>query len=226
MSLLGRAAMLLTFDVAAEAISEHDDWHTHEHLPERRAIPGFLRGSRVIALDGPPRYLVMYEVADLGTLTSDSYLQRLNNPTPWTSKMMAHYQGMRRGFCSLTASVGAGLGHAALLTRFTPAASAAADLRDWLSGQLLPRLPTQAGIGSIHLLESAVTPEMTNEQRIRGADAAVDWALFATGYDLDRVAELSTRQLDARHLAEHGAIDVQQAVYRIDYWLSHMEVDA
>ena len=45
MPLLGSAAMLLAFDLDAGATAEHDDWHTHEHLPERLAIPGFLRGT-------------------------------------------------------------------------------------------------------------------------------------------------------------------------------------
>jgi hypothetical protein len=49
----------------------------------------------------------------------------------------------------------------------------------------LPRLPSEPGIGSAHLLEGAATPPMTNEQRIRGADAGVDWAVLATGYSPD-----------------------------------------
>ena len=40
--------MLLLFDVAQDAIPEHDEWHTHEHLPERLSIPGFVRGTREI----------------------------------------------------------------------------------------------------------------------------------------------------------------------------------
>ena len=52
MALLGKAAMVLSFDVAAAAIDEHDDWHTHEHFPERLSIPGFLRGTRWIAQQG------------------------------------------------------------------------------------------------------------------------------------------------------------------------------
>ena len=104
MSLLGSAAMLLSFDVVPEAISEHDDWHTHEHLPERLSIPGFLRGTRWVALRGAPRYLVLYEVEELATLTSPAYLERLNNPSAWTSSMMPHYRGMSRGFCLVTAA--------------------------------------------------------------------------------------------------------------------------
>ena len=50
--------MLLAFDIAADAIAEHDDWHTHEHLPERLAIPGFLRGTR-LRDDALPRVAAM-----------------------------------------------------------------------------------------------------------------------------------------------------------------------
>ena len=52
MSLLGKAAMLLTFDIEDAAIGEHDDWHTHEHLLERLSIPGFLRGTRWVSFQG------------------------------------------------------------------------------------------------------------------------------------------------------------------------------
>lgn len=39
---------------------------------------------------------------------------------------------------------------------------------------------------------------MTNEQRMRGADAGVDWALLVTGYDQEAFTSLSrTRPLAA-----------------------------
>ena len=132
MPLLGTAAMLLSFDVAEEAIPEHDEWHTHEHLPERLSIPGFLRGSRWVSSTGKPRYFVMYEVAQLATLQSDAYLERLNRPSPWTSRMMAHYRGMNRGFCSVSGSLGTGIGQAGLLIRFKSEAGAEPSLRAWL----------------------------------------------------------------------------------------------
>lgn len=43
MALLDRAAKILSFDVVSEAIIEHDDWLSHEHLRERLAITGFRR---------------------------------------------------------------------------------------------------------------------------------------------------------------------------------------
>ncbi len=224
MPLLGSAAMLLSFDVDADAIAEHDDWHTLEHLPERLSIPGFARGTRWTAADGGPRYFVMYEVDSLDVLGSPAYLERLNNPTPWTSRMMPHYRGMTRGLCRVTGSFGSGLGHAALLVRFAPRPDAADALREWLLGTALPALAAQPGLGNAHLFESGLKPAMTREQSIRGADAGVDWAVLVTGYRAETVDALAAGGLDAATLASHGADACVHGRYRLHCALGRDEV--
>jgi len=225
MALLGQAAMLLLFDIVPDAISEHDEWHTHEHLPERLSIPGFVRGTRWVASNGQPRYFVMYEVLHLATLTSGAYLERLNNPSPWTSRMMSSYRGMTRGFCSVAGSFGFGMGHAGLLIRLSPADEMASSLRKWLLQDMLPRLPARPGIGSAHLLEGAATPPMSSEQRIRGADAGIDWALLVTGYSEDALANLMRADLGNAALEKHGATGILGAMYRMEYSIVDREVE-
>jgi hypothetical protein len=224
MPLLGQAAMLLTFDIVADAVSEHDDWHTHEHMPERLAIPGFLRGTRWVAVSGAPRYLVLYEVEGLETLASAKYLERLDNPTPWTRKMMPHYRGMSRGLCSVAHSCGIGMGGYGLLIRFKPAGNHDASLDEWLGREVMPRLPERPGLASVHLLRGVLKAEMTAEQRIRGADAGVDWAILATGYLQDVVSDLARSELGEAELEKHGAADVSSATYQAGHGLSAQEI--
>ncbi len=224
MPLLGKAAMLLSFDIVPEAITEHDDWHTHEHLPERLAIPGFFRGSRWVALHGQPAYFVMYEVASLETLVSSAYLQRLNNPTPWTSKIMPSYRGMVRGLCAVEASYGVGMGHTGLLIRFD--ADSKPGLVQWLHKEVLPPLPMLPGLGGAHLLQAAAAPPMTNEQRIRGADASFGTAVWVTGYSQSGIEALAEGPLSKRLLETHGAQNVTQAVYRTEYTLTARDLEA
>jgi hypothetical protein len=223
---LGTAAMLLTFDIAPEAMAEHDHWHTHEHLPERLSIPGFLRGTRWVALQGQPRYLVLYEVESLDTLSSEAYLERLNHPTPWTAKMMPHYHGMTRGFCSVVASAGVGTGHVGLLARFKPGPGDESRLLEWLRQDILAVLPLRPGLGSVQVLRGAISPPMTREQRIRGADAAVDWALLATAYSMSDLAAVAEAELSGRRFADQGAVEVTTALYRMDYTLVASELSA
>ena len=223
MPLLGSAAMLLSFDVSAEAIAEHDQWHTQEHLPERLSIPGFVARNAVGGAAGAAPLLRHVRGRASATLSSAAYLERLNHPSPWTAKIMPHYRGMARGFCSVTRSFGFGIGHAGLLLRFKPVAGTEASLRAWLL-QDLGRHPSTPGIGSAHLFEGALTPQMTKEQRIRGADAGLDWALFVTGYSKDALAQLMQADLGSAELERHGATSVLAALYRLDYALIEREV--
>lgn len=224
MSLLGKAVMLLSFDVAEDAVPEHDDWHTHEHLPERLSIPGFVRGTRWVSPGGKPRYFVMYEVDQLATLQSDAYLERLNNPSPWTSKMMPNYRGMTRGLCSVSSSVGLGMGRIGLLLRFKPRTGMESSLRGWLIKDTLPPFSSKRGLGSAHLFEGALTPQMTKEQQIRGADAGVDWTVLVTGYAEDAVAGLMHGELSRSQIEEHGGTAVSDAMCRMEYMLTDRDI--
>jgi hypothetical protein len=202
----GAAAMLLLFDVDPSAIAEHDDWHTHEHVPERLAIPGFLRGSRWIARSGKPRYFVMYEVQNLGVLVSQPYLERLNNPSPWTAKMMRSYVGMHRALCVVATGVGSGMGGTALLMRFAVDDGRDSGVCAWLAQEMLPALVGRPGIVSAHLVAASVAAPMTREQAIRGRDAGLDYALLVTGYDVDAVAALVDNELHRDRFAARGAV--------------------
>lgn len=223
MALLGKAAMILSFDVAPEAIVEHDNWHSHEHFQERMLIPGFLRGSRWVALSGQPNYFVMYEVKDLDTLASPPYLERLNNPSPWTAKMMQHYRGMNRGFCQLTSSLGQGLGQVGLLIRFSPAPEKESNLRQWLCHEVMPTLASRPGLVSAHLLEAALKPELTKEQRIRGKDAGVDWVFLVTGYNAESVNLLTKNEFSEEQLEKRGAFGMVTGLYQMGHSLTDRE---
>lgn len=205
MALLGNAAMLLWFDVIPEHIAEHDDWHTREHFPERVGIPGFIRAQRWISSASGARYFVVYEVKDIDVLSSAPYLARLNNPTPWTRRMMPSYRGMVRGFCKLESSHGSVLGTTGVTLRYRAAPGNEDRLSRWLRDDLIPDLMLRKGFASAFMLRSERAPEMTAEQQIRGRDASVDQVLLGTGYSPELMAGLAQNELGASSLESHGA---------------------
>jgi hypothetical protein len=70
---------------------EHEDdlnrWYEEEHLLDRLAMPGWLRGRRYVSVMGEPKYFAMYDVTDLGAFRSPEYTHNRNNPTPWTEQV-------------------------------------------------------------------------------------------------------------------------------------------
>src|SRR6185436_21093133 len=114
-----------------------------EHMPERLAIPGFLRGTRWVARSGEPSYFVLYEVAELATITEGAYLERLNHPSPWSLKLMPHHRNMVRSLCRVRASFGGGLARAVATIRFSPSPRKGRRLSKWLTGEAMPGLPAR-----------------------------------------------------------------------------------
>ncbi|HYL89559.1 MAG TPA: hypothetical protein VEU32_12450 [Burkholderiales bacterium] len=175
--MLGKAAVAIWCEVAAEVREEFDHWHAQEHMPERLSIPGFLRGSRWVSAD-ERSYFILYELEDEGTLTSAAYLERLNNPTAWSRKMMPHHRNMVRGLCRVEASSGSALAQT-LLT-----------VRSWSATTLdLAALASRKGIVAAHLLRSiGEPPPQTTEQKLRGGDASPGAVALVAGYNEAAVA--------------------------------------
>jgi hypothetical protein len=51
MGLLGKGVLAIWNGIAPEAEEDFVAWHVREHIPERVALSGFLRGRRYVALD-------------------------------------------------------------------------------------------------------------------------------------------------------------------------------
>jgi hypothetical protein len=217
-----RGAVLLLFEIRPEAIADHDDWHTHEHMPERLGISGFLRGTRWAGATAPGRYCVIYEVSALDVLDSAAYRDRLDHPTPWTTATMREYRGMRRTLCAIEAASGRGLGGIALVTTFAPLPARDDELHAWIAKDVLPALANRPGFATCWLLRNAVAASVTKEGQIRGRDATVHSALIVSGYDETAIAQASLNDLAAARFAEHGAdlSDWRAETYRQAYSLS------
>jgi hypothetical protein len=203
--MLGQAAVAIWCDIAPAARKEFDHWHAHEHMPERLSIPGFLRGSRWVTAEGA--YFMLYEAQAEATVTTGPYLERLNNPTPWSRKMMPQHRNMVRSACRVRCAYGAGLGRALLTVRFSPQLGCEEQLEAWLAAELLPGLASRKGLLAAQLLRNIASPAtaQTTEQKIRGGDAAADWIVLVGGYDAEAVAALAAGEMHEAAMAARGA---------------------
>lgn len=188
MSLLGKAAVAMWWNVRTEQRAEWGDWHSHEHFPERLGIPGFRRGSRWTSALDPEGFFVLYELEQYETLTSRGYLDRLNAPTPWSTRMMPHHLDMVRSQCRIAASFGGGVAAALATIRLSPQAGRERELKAMLS-EALQGWSDKPGLTGAHLLvtDTPKTGSPTTEQQIRGADSAADWIVLLAGYDGEAV---------------------------------------
>lgn len=222
MPLLGKAAVAMWWDMAADHRTEFEDWHSHEHFPERLGIPGFQRATRWASASGREGFFVMYELDQYETLSSPAYFARLNAPTPWSVKMMPRHRNMVRSQCRVLDSHGGGIAGSMLTIRISPTPGQADGLRGRLH-ERLQALPQRAGVTAAHLLQTQTPPaESTAEQRIRGgADGVADWVVLVGGHDATALLDLAGHELSPPALVEAGALPAQTSeLYRLAYTMT------
>jgi len=210
MALLGQAAVAMWWSVHPERRCEFGDWHSHEHFPERMGIPGFRRGSRWTSTVEADAFFVLYELEHYEILSSRGYLDRLNAPTPWSTKMMPHHLGMIRSQCRIAASFGGGIGTSLATVRLSPDAGRESELKTAMT-DMLRALALKPGLTGGHLLLTD-TPKAnapTTEQKIRGSDSAADWIVLLAGYDPEVVQSVVSEQFSPAALNRAGARDNQ-----------------
>ncbi len=205
MSLLGKAAVAMWWNVRAEQRAEWGDWHSHEHFPERLGIRGFRRGSRWTSALDAEGFFVLYELEQYETLTSRGYLDRLNAPTPWSTRMMPHHLNMVRSQCRVALSFGGGIAATLATVRLSPQAGRGSGLKDMLS-ETLREFVDKPGLTGAHLLvtDTPKTSSPTAEQQIRGSDSTADWIVLLSGYDGEALQRAVTEEFSSLHAAGAG----------------------
>jgi hypothetical protein len=223
MSLLGEGVLVIWNDVAPGGEAEFDHWHFKEHMPERLAVPGFLRGRRYTADSDHPQYFTLYETASVETLGSPPYLARLNDPTAWSRQIFPLWRNSIRTACRVTASLGQGMGGCVASVEFGSEPRRDEELRGWLTELVLPRLVERPDVVSAHLCEAdaAVSQITTAEKRDRGgSDAVVRWVVLVEGSEVEPVAAVCREYLAMELLRQRGGSAGWSGIYRLAYVLA------
>jgi hypothetical protein len=154
---------------------EFETWYQSEHLTERLSVPGFLYGRRYKGMAGTPGYFCFYLVETPAVLTSKAYLERLDNPTPMTRKMMSDvFVGMNRTVCSRVSRRGPFRGAFAAIARFNQRVDDAA-----LSNALEKFIgDTAVAGGAIWVAVDPSGVPVSKEEQLRGGDNKIAGALM------------------------------------------------
>jgi len=192
--------------------ADYEAWYQGEHLPERLAVPGIRRGRRYEALAGAPHYFTYYETDAPDVFVSAAYLERVENPTPMTRKIMSGiFIDMSRTVCCRVACHGDMRGAVAVTARL--------DRNDRVDGALAENLGAVAaglaGLPGVARAELWVASGETDrpasaEAKLRGGDATITGCLFVECLR-EAEAQVVRRALDD---GPHGAA-VETGVYRL-----------
>ena len=219
MSLAGQAVVAIWNGIAPEGRTEFYEWHNREHMPERVGIPGFRRGRRYLAKYGTPEYFTLYEADSAEVLVGQDYLNRLNNPTPWTRRVPpAFFRDTARGICRVKFSLGLGQGGCMLTLRFGAEAGREADLEKYLRHVTLPPLIDVPTVVGVHLCiaDREASDIKTTERGDRKVEIP-NWLVMIESATPE-AADSACDQLLAGNLVTHGAgADMVRGLYLLQF---------
>ena len=210
-------AIWLTLDPAGE--EEFNNWYPRQHLPERLSVPGFLRGRRYRAAGAGPPYFTLYELADARVLSSPAYLERLNNPTDWTRRVLPGIRGaVRNGGTRLAASEPDSVEQHLLTVRIVPASGRGPAVRAWLTGEAVRTLTALPGVTGAALLEQETggTAVVTEERRLFGCEVLGGPPWVALCEVADPTAEAGLREFWrawSSRIAAEATVDFYRLMY-------------
>jgi hypothetical protein len=223
MALAGQGVLAIWNGIEDEAEADFVAWHVREHIPERVAVPGFLRGRRYVAEVGAPKYFNFYETESPEALISPAYLQRLNAPSDWTKRVVRHFRDTSRTICSVAVSLGVGDGAFVGTIRLMGQPGAGSLARQVATSVAEPAL-SEPGIVALHLLEGrADAGGQTAEKALRDRpDQQAAWILLIEATDREPIERVfaggASRNALAAAGADHGVND--RGIYRLQYALS------
>ena len=193
MALLGKGALLNWGGVLPKHDFDYNLWHSLEHMPERMSVKGFFRAFRCVGLKGTndnDKYFMMYDVKNKDILSSKQYLNRLNNPTDWTSKILSKYVYPSRAICEVikTKSLTSGLSGFFVTIRYL-AKNNEIKKFDNISDSIM----SKNGIFSFHCFQSdkEISQLRTKEKVIRSSqgneDEIIDYAVVIECLNVNKV---------------------------------------
>jgi len=221
MSFAGTGVVAIWHDLLPEARDEFYEWHNREHMPERAAIPGFLRGRRYLALEAGPTYFNLYEADNVQVLGGQDYLSRLNTPTPWTQQSVKSYRNVARSICDVTYSDGVGQGAYLMTIRFDVIEQHHALVSNALRQRVLPGFVHGQGITGVHLCvaDEAVSKVETAEKKARAEGTQIPaWIIIIEGCAADYVRDAGNAcvaELQQLLDSQPGLLDT--TLYQLEY---------
>lgn len=219
--MIGDGALGIWMDVDARGLDDFNAWYRQQHLPERLAVPGFLRGRRYESAGDGPRYFTLYETESAAVLASAAYLARLDAPTDWTRRALSAVRRMVRTPYRRVATTGPDARAPRLVTvRVQPHSGRGPYVRASLAADALGALATLGSVAAtVYEAEAVSPPVVTEERRSVGGDVVAAPPFLAL-CELDDAVAADAVVAHWRAWATRLAADVTADVYRLLYGLA------
>ena len=115
-------------EIGAEDLSDYRAWITKEHIADRTFLPGWNGARFCVDVTNERAHFFLYATENKDVFSAQPYLNVLNNPSPWTNRIMPKFGPFDRALGEQLFKLGNGFGSYMLVSRIKDESSI--DLAD------------------------------------------------------------------------------------------------
>jgi len=94
---MAKGILIAAMNIGNAAVDEFHDWYDTEHLPERIAVPGFLKCHRWIGVQDAKISVATYDLDSIAVLQSPGYRAiGGENLSPWSKRVTSRVERLMR----------------------------------------------------------------------------------------------------------------------------------
>jgi len=97
-------------EISQESLKDYRDWITKEHIADRTVLPGWLGARFCIDTENERSHFFLYATEGKHVFSERPYLDVLNNPSPWTNRIMPKFGPFDRALGEQMFKLGNGYG--------------------------------------------------------------------------------------------------------------------
>ena len=115
-------------EIGAEDLSDYRAWITKEHIADRTFLPGWNGARFCVDVTNERAHFFLYATENKDVFSAQPYLNVLNNPSPWTNRIMPKFGPFDRALGEQLFKLGNGFGSYMMVSRIKDESSI--DLAD------------------------------------------------------------------------------------------------
>lgn len=142
--------LIASFNYRRVAEDEFNDWYDCEHIPQRLAIPGFIKAVRWLGDDDPKISVVTFDLESADVLESPPYMAVVGkNMSPWSRRVIGLCENLGRFGAEQILpgrEVGPQDAQGLLIVAMNVLPEAESEFNAWYNEEHIPRLRTVPGM--------------------------------------------------------------------------------
>lgn len=203
-------------EIGVDDLLDYRAWITKEHIADRTFLPGWLGARFCHDVNNERAHFFLYATEHKGVFSAPPYLEVLNNPSPWTNRLMPKFGPFDRALGEQVFKLGNGYGAYIMVSRIKDASSINLGQVQIELGKFM-ELPDVVSVRLMKLDRSATDIKSQEKTMRKGAEGDFHYLLVVEALSERGGVNAQDRGIEILRVAFPHAVSTDASVRKVIY---------